>query len=604
MDHDCLPPPVPRSLPADALGRIGTVCLRVGTGIEHIVSSPTCLAVACSDLRGFVSFFDLATGQCSGRIQHMGKLSQPAYCAHGKLLSCINVTEVQLFDACSGEPVRRLERCGCWLSHLRSSPVGPLLAATAMREGRVFIWDSNEGVLIDRLEIDRPHSLAFSHDGTRLCVGTFDGRVSLWEIDRGQRIWDYQFYDVRVHSVAFAPYDVSICSFGRDGRILLIDAADGRVLHRVHGQPGEQGQVTTGVSNNEFAICAGADNVEIRSLEAGQKIAELSADGSALSSVCIGANDRLFVAGGADGVIHIWDGVHKKRLFEDGQHRVKSVKVSVDGASVFSGGDERLVYMWNRVTGKKEKCFAGLSQGASAVALGESGSKVAGASWSGEVCVWDVSGAQQVCGYSHSSGALCVTLSPSEKTVVSGGFDRVIRVWDVRQNREIRTITGHSGFVLAVAIAGDDEFIVSTGSDDDESIRVWEKKTGRQVARRRLEKVTRTIALANDGDVLVSGGEDCLVRLWTMPDLKPIKKLKKRGEPIVSIDVSSNGRWIASCGGEGSVCLWDVATGDLLREFNGHFGAVNSVAFSPSGKELVSGSDDTTILIWDCSRCP
>jgi WD40 repeat protein len=47
------------------------------------------------------------------------------------------------------------------------------------------------------------------------------------------------------------------------------------------------------------------------------------------------------------------------------------------------------------------------------------------------------------------------------------------------------------------------------------------------------------------------------------------------------------------------VRLWDVATGKEVRRFTGHEGSVNSVAVTPDGKYVVSGSGDKTVRVWE-----
>lgn len=61
---------------------------------------------------------------------------------------------------------------------------------------------------------------------------------------------------------------------------------------------------------------------------------------------------------------------------------------------------------------------------------------------------------------------------------------------------------------------------------------------------------------------------------------------------------ASNARF-ASCGGDRSVFLWDVATQQTIKKFQGHSGKVNAVAFNEDESVLASGSFDTTVRLWD-----
>ena len=50
------------------------------------------------------------------------------------------------------------------------------------------------------------------------------------------------------------------------------------------------------------------------------------------------------------------------------------------------------------------------------------------------------------------------------------------------------------------------------------------------------------------------------------------------------------------------VRLWDPETGKLLHALKGHRHSVRSLAFTPEGRELASGSSDSTILLWDMAK--
>ena len=80
-----------------------------------------------------------------------------------------------------------------------------------------------------------------------------------------------------------------------------------------------------------------------------------------------------------------------------------------------------------------------------------------------------------------------------------------------------------------------------------------------------------------------------------------MRTLKGHNQPVRSVAFSPNGRLIVSGSDDRSVMLWDAASGALVRTLKGHSEGVGSVAFSPDGRLVVSGSDDRTVILWDAA---
>jgi WD40 repeat protein/transcriptional regulator with XRE-family HTH domain len=70
-------------------------------------------------------------------------------------------------------------------------------------------------------------------------------------------------------------------------------------------------------------------------------------------------------------------------------------------------------------------------------------------------------------------------------------------------------------------------------------------------------------------------------------------------DSIWDIDISPDGKYLATSSVDKTARLWDLATGETIRIFSGHTGVIDGIAFSPDGKTLATGSADHTIRLWD-----
>ena len=119
-------------------------------------------------------------------------------------------------------------------------------------------------------------------------------------------------------------------------------------------------------------------------------------------------------------------------------------------------------------------------------------------------------------------------------------------------------------------------------------------------ARARLGKgaITGNIAYSPDGNRLAVASS---IGIWlydTVTD-QEVALLTGHRRSVYSVAFSPDGETLASGSSDDTIRLWDVVTGEHKETLTGHADTVYSVAFSPDGETLASGSSDDTIRLWD-----
>ena len=123
--------------------------------------------------------------------------------------------------------------------------------------------------------------------------------------------------------------------------------------------------------------------------------------------------------------------------------------------------------------------------------------------------------------------------------------------------------------------------------------------------------VVKGIAFTPDGSQLVTASEDKQVRVWDWRSGRTLRIIRGNVGPategqIYGMALSPNGRWLAtggwmkSPGDPGHMArLYDFSTGRLVKLLKGHTTIVNTMAFSPDSRRLISGASDNAAIIWD-----
>ncbi len=529
-----------------------------------------------------------------------------AFSPDGAYLAAITADgEVLLWHADTLQPylIRRASRT--WLWSVAFSADGKLLA-TGGADLAVYLFDARTGLLLDtyRGHTRMVRSTLFDDERGQVISGGLDHQIFFWDIHTGEQrdVWTA---NDRILSMAISN-DGLLATGGRNGAIQIWELADGALLHTL---PGHELTVTalTFVADGRRLASGGADQtVRLWDATSGRELKTFRPHAAVIRSLAWHPRRPLLAVGDEDGFIYLWN-MDKERIEQTiAAHTavVWSLAFSPDGATLLSGSTDDSLRLWDVETGHAIHALQGYNTPLWAIAPLEGGRTIASASGNGQIRLHSrETGTTFLLSDVHTGAIRALAVSPDGGMLASAGVDRDIRLWDVETHRLQRTLRGHERAVFGLALSPDGRLLASASGDH--TVRLWRPHTGKQV-RVLTEPQARasTVAFSADGALLAAGGYDHNLYLWDVsrPDaIRLVRTIRAEIDFITSLTFSPVDSTIAVVGATSQeVALWDVASGvNVAILVDGHSSAPGAVAFSPSGRMLVSGGVDQGIALWD-----
>jgi WD40 repeat protein len=597
-------------LPPGAIARLGTIRFRHGMSAQSVAYSPDGKTLAAGGF-GVVSLWDALAGKEVRRLTTSnGWLYSVAVSPDGRHVVAGSGSTVTLWGRATGKEVRTLSGHTNVIHVVAFSRDGKrLLTSSADRTAR--LWDAATGEPLRTLggHGGEVRALAMDREAKRIATGADDKIVRLWDAATGKELRQLRGHDGELYSVAFSLDGKTLASGDGCGTVILWDAATGKERRRINGR--QMIRCVAFSSDGKFLAVSDGDGL-LRLFDAGgERLLRDIHQPDAAGGIAFSPDGQTLASTGAEnGGIYLWNAFTGKELRREEGHRgrVDRVAISPDGKVVASAGREGGVRLWQAATGKELSVLP--DEGGNAwrcLAFSSDGRLLASSRYE-VIRIWDSDRRKLLRTIRAARVVGALAFSPDGRILAALG-EKFLTFWDPHSGKERCQLGGHAGWAATLSFRADGRALASGGSDG--KVCLWDSVTGKRLRQFPTgQGAVTSLALSPDGAFLVTGGgrvggkqANHTVCLWETASGKLARCWKGSNFSPPVIALSADGRSVAVAGDE-VLRIIEVATGGERASFTGHVGLMATLALAPDGRTAVTGSGDSTLLVWDLTGRP
>ncbi|MFN8413443.1 MAG: PQQ-binding-like beta-propeller repeat protein [Anaerolineales bacterium] len=429
-------------------------------------------------------------------------------------------------------------------------------------------------------------SVAIDTDGKFIAAGGNDGSVCIWEflIEREIACKSPTYYQVQ--SLSFSPSGNYVISLDEGGNQFYWNTTGEKEIIQLYNN------FAFSFDDKYLAIIDG-NTVRITALTTGVEITSMKHNGD-INSVSFSSDSKHIASGSNDGTVRYWESFTGKEISRMTYIQpVTSVDISPDGKYVISGNMDGTARIWDAESGKEIARMSHESP-TNYVAFNPDGNYVISESLNSAV-IWRPAKGVEISNFLHNNKVRSVAFSPDGKYVLSGSEDSTASIWETTNGKERLHIHLDTP-VYAAAFSRNGKFVAIGGSF---KVLIYQFANGKEVFNRATDGDVYSVAFSNDSKYVAFVENGSTILIMEADSGKVTSTIQIKSDLVTSVAFSPNGKYLAS-GNDDTATIWDITTSKEILHMD-HNDLVTSVDFSPDGKYLVSGSYDTTVRIWDTS---
>eukprot|EP01119_Soliformovum_irregulare_P011073 TRINITY_DN274_c0_g1_i1.p1 TRINITY_DN274_c0_g1~~TRINITY_DN274_c0_g1_i1.p1 ORF type:complete len:485 (-),score=128.88 TRINITY_DN274_c0_g1_i1:61-1437(-) len=191
----------------------------------------------------------------------------------------------------------------------------------------------------------------------------------------------------------------------------------------------------------------------------------------------------------------------------------------------------------------------------------------------------------------HLGWVRAVAMDPSNEWFVTGSGDRTIKIWDLASGNLKLTLLGHINTVRGLAVSAHSPYLFSCA--EDKIVNCWDLEQNK-IIRKYHGHLSGVYCLAIHPtlDILVTGGRDSSARVWDIRTKSQVHILTGHQSTVASVVTQAVDPQIITGSNDSTIRLWDIRKGNSITSLTHHKKSVRSLALHPGESTFVSASPD------------